>query len=178
MVVSSLAVQPPASPPRLYAIDFPPYILYTDAEGSGGFGAVLASSSSSVWIGGTIPDNVSGALHKRKTQIFPFEVVAIWAALLVFGSSLRGHYVLAFVDNQSALAVSAKGTSTAIDVQAIVTAMWDLISDLGIQVVFRYAPSKLNLSDPPSRGKDPIVCSRHPVRLRWERSHFGSRLKP
>ena len=149
----------------------PPVILYTDAEGSAGFGAVLVSSSSSFWVGGHIPSSLRGALHHRATQIFPFEVIAIWAALQVFRGHLQGRRLLLFIDNQSALAVTSKGTSTATDVQAIVSCMWDLIDSLNIQAAFRYVPSKLNLSDPPSRGRQPIVGTRVPLTLRWERLH-------
>ena len=121
-----------------------------------------------MWFGGFIPESIGKALHPRKTQIFPFEVIAIWAAIMAFKPHLTNRHVLFFVDNQSALASSAKGTTTASDVQEIISSMWDFIQHSGIHAAFRYVPSKLNLADPPSRGKAPIVGTQVPLRLRWE----------
>ena len=145
-----------------------PIILYTDAEGSSGLGFVAVSSSSAVWSGGFVPRSVSSLLHSRKTQIFPFEVIAVWVAFYMLRDFVAHHPLVVFVDNQSALASVAKGTTSALDVQHIVTSLWDLTFDIPVSVAFRFVPSKLNLADPPSRGKAPVVGSFVPFLRRWE----------
>ena len=65
-----------------------PILSYTDAEGTGGIGAVLLDSAlsegamdQSVWWRGLIPESARATLRARKTQINAYELVTVCLAL-------------------------------------------------------------------------------------------------
>jgi hypothetical protein len=145
-----------------------PLILYTDAEGSSGIGAVLISGTSSKWLGGYVPADTSRLLNSRKTQIVLYEALAVWAAFSALRDDIKDRTVLCFVDNSSALGALHKGSSPVSDLHAVVTVILDLAWLLSAKLTFRWVPSKLNLSDPPSRDSEPYYAGlRIPLRLRW-----------
>ena len=145
-------------------------ILYTDAEGNGGLGAVLADSSGSSWFSCSAPSSATFCMAPRKTQTFPLEVLAVCAALRIWRGRLRGRSVLVFADHTAAMASLRKGRSRQPDVHGLVTRIWDDICDsvMVSSIKFLWVPSKLNLADLPSRGSAPILGSRTAARLRWE----------
>ena len=144
-----------------------PVVVYTDAEGSSGLGAVLHTPSKTVWFQDHVPSAVSAALSSRRTQIFAYEVIAVWAATQRFSSQLSGQHVVFFIDNKSALRSLLKGSSRASDVHLLVRRIWDLLRQHNIKPTFKWVPSKLNLSDLPSRGRPPVVGSMVPSSLTY-----------
>ena len=158
------------TPQRLPLLVLDPFILYTDAEGNGGLGAVLADSSGASWFSCSAPSASISAMLPRKTQIFPLEVLAVGAALRIWRARLRGRSLLVFVDNTAALSSLQKGRSRQSDVHGLVTQIWDDLCDSVIvsSIKFLWVPSKLNLADLPSRGSAPVLGTRTASRLRWE----------
>ena len=147
-----------------------PLILYTDAEGSGGLGAVMVNQDSSWWFSARTPDFIVSALAPRKTQINGLELLGVWMALSVWKSALVGRTLLLFVDNTSALAIVIKGSSKSEDLNVLGMAIRDLCSSLSISLHAFWVPSALNGSDPPSRGSPPFISTSTPsvARVRWE----------
>ena len=64
----------------------PDWVLYTDAEGEGGVGAVLVhvASRACQHIVSAVPRSVKRALLRRRTQINVFELLAVLMALESF----------------------------------------------------------------------------------------------
>jgi hypothetical protein len=153
---------------RTRLLNFPVILVYTDAEGSGGLGAVFAGIEPFEWFEAQTPLAFTVSLLPRKTQIFALETVTVLLAAKVWMRRLSGSRVIFFVDNTSALGCLRKGSSSSVDVHAVVTLFWDLAAENHVEAHFRWVPSKLNLSDRPSRGKAPIVGSKVPFRCRWD----------
>ena len=159
---SSVTVQP--SP-----VCFQPLVVYTDAEGSAGFGVTIHDGLENRWVAGSFPVAVRSVLNGRRTQIFPYEVMAVWVAIRQFIDQMSGRVVLFFVDNTSALASIAKGSTRCGDVQPIIADIWDTLVAGHVWSHWKWVPSKLNLSDLPSRGKPPILGQQCPCRVRMEK---------
>ena len=155
-------------PQRLALFIDDPVVIYTDAEGNGGLGGVISDSATAAWFSSPTPQELLAALIPRKTQIFPLEVLAVAVALKLWRHRLQGRHIIVFVDNTGALAALRKGSSRAPDVHGLITLIWDIIVDSFSSIKFFWVPSKLNLSDLPSRGLTPILGSRDQVRIRWE----------
>ena len=149
------------------ALDLPVAILYTDAEGGGGIGAVLVKGSDITYFSGRVSRKVSAALRSRATQIFPFEVIAVAAAVSQWKRQLQGHRVVIFVDNRGALGALRKGASTQDDVGRILLMAWSNFIAAGILPIFLWVPSALNCADPPSRGAAPPVGQSTAFRFDW-----------
>ena len=159
---SQVALQP--SP-----VSFQPLVVYTDAEGSAGFGVTVHDGDSHFWVGGCFPKTLQRSLHGRRTQIFPYEVMAVWVAVRQFMARMAGRVVLFFVDNSSALASIAKGSTRCSDVQPVIADIWDSLVAGHVWSHWRWVPSKLNLADRPSRGLAPVLGQQCPCRVRFER---------
>ena len=155
-------------PHRLFLHIVDPVILYTDAEGSGGLGGVIDVDNTASWFSASTPDSVTSAMLPRKTQIFPLEVLAVAAALRLWKDKVSGRHLVVFVDNTSALAALRKGSSKVSDVHGLIALTWQQLLSSVSSVKFFWVPSKLNLSDLPSRGLTPIVGSKECSRIRWE----------
>ena len=156
------------TPQSLPLVPSQPLLLYTDAEGSGSIAGVLISDSSSLWFSAMVPASVTSVLVPRKTQIYMFEILAMLAALIIFKSAVSGHAVVGWIDNQGALGAISKGSSRSPDAHAAVSYLWaSLLVDV-VAVKFFWVPSKLNISDAPSRGQAPLMGTQVPARLRWE----------
>ena len=86
------------------------WVLYTDAEGEGGVGAVLVhvASRARQHIVSAVPRNVKRALLRRRTQINVFELLAVLMALGSFRAAISGCRVVCFVDNKAALRMLVK----------------------------------------------------------------------
>ena len=145
----------------------PPVFIYTDAEGTGGIGAVLwAADISPFYIQDTIPENIRSRLLPRKTQINAFEVIAVWATIRRIGL-LRNRDVILFIDNTVALQCIRKGDSRVADISSFVQDIWDISDSEGIGLFPFWVPSKLNVADPPSRGVAPVIGTRQYVGRLW-----------
>ena len=139
------------------AFHLPPFIAYSDAEGSGGLGWFLTDSSctqSAIWAGGSVPPHFLPLLAPRKTQIHALEMSALISLLQSQGSRLRGRRLIAFVDNQSALGILRKGScNKASDLSSLAAYAHDLCRGLHIELFLYWVPSALNIADGPSRGQ-------------------------
>ena len=129
------------------------YILYTDAEGQGGVGAVLVHGQSEevLFCKGMIPKHLVKKLQRRRTQINLFELLAVWAAVRTFRHWLQGKSTVLFIDNQSALNMCIKGHSPCQDANLVLHELWLDMATSEISCDFHYVESKCNLADAPSR---------------------------
>ncbi len=143
-------------------------IIYTDAEGNGGLGGIFTSSGLDEWFSCTTPASFIGVLQPRKTQIFALESLAVLISVLIWAKHLQGRRVIFFIDNTSALGCLRKGSSSCSDVHSIITRFWDLAAQYHFSAFLRWVPSKLNISDRPSRGVSPIIGLQIPCRFRRE----------
>jgi hypothetical protein len=75
--------------------------------------------------------------------------------------------VLIFVDNATAISAITSGTSSAHDLRAISTQLWDWLAVRKVTLHVRYVPSALNLADAPSRGRAPALGARIPAEVNW-----------
>ena len=149
-------------------IDLPHAIIYSDAEGTGGIGAVLILDGQCQWFAGKVPNMITSRLKQRKTQIFPFEVAAATAALVKWGELIQGRRVAFFVDNIAARGALAAGRSSQPDVNGIIGIAWQCVVRFRLATFFLWVPSLLNISDGPSRGDEIVWCPRAPLDIRWE----------
>ena len=148
LAASPVAVRALAPPPA------PPVLLYTDAEGAGGAGAVLyAPSGAEFWASSVAP--LRPWLAPRATQINPFELATVILAISFWGPRLRGASVCVFIDNTVALACARKGTSSACDLARLSFALWARARAFDLTLRVAWVPSKLNPADAPSRGGSP-----------------------
>jgi len=149
----------------------PPLILYTDAEGKGGIGAILvdpeAPLADSPWFGTRVPDSVVRLLLPRKTQINPLELVALVYAVLCFLPRLQDRRFVVFIDNSTALSVARKGTGRVADMRVLSHFLHRLLHLAGARAWFLWVPSKLNWSDPPSRGLPPLCGTPFLQKVPW-----------
>ena len=132
----------------------PAAVLYTDAEGRGGTGGVLILQNEVLWFRSDakpLTDEVY-KLSPRKTQIVPYEAIAVKQALSKFSHLLLGRRLLIFVDNQSVLGCLRKGRSRKLDVHNIITDVLSILGTCQIEAVSHWVPSSLNIADVPSRG--------------------------
>ena len=145
------------------------YILYTDAEGSGGMGAVLINTRTweTTFTMGCVPKHLDARLRARKTQINLYELLAIWASAITFIKQISQSSTVIFIDNQSALNMVIKGWSPCEDANMILHELWLLLARRGVSTHFEYVQSKANLADGPSRGCTQLL---HP--LQAERTEF------
>ena len=136
---------------RVSQTECPPAVLYTDAEGHGGTGGVLIIGHEVLWFRSNA--KICGyKLSERKTQIVPYEAVAVKQALSKFCHLLLGKKLILFVDNQSVLGCLRKGRSRKMDVHRIVEDILSILGTCQIDTVPHWVPSSLNISDVPSRG--------------------------
>ena len=151
------------------SVDLPFAVIYTDAEGNGGIGGVLLLDSSREWFAGQVPPGLADKLKPRKTQIFPFEVIAAVVALIKWGPLIQGRRVAFFIDNFAARGSLASGRSSQADVNGIIGVTWQVVVSACISIFFLWVPSALNIADFPSR-RAPVPLAKHvPLDIRWER---------
>ena len=86
------------------------WVLYTDAEGEGGVGAVLVHVAGRAChhIVTAVPRSVKRAWLRRRTQINVFKLLAVLMALESFRAAIRGCRFVCFVDNKAALRMIVK----------------------------------------------------------------------
>ena len=127
-----------------------PAILMTDAEGDGRIGAVLSVNDQVSWFRNRAVK--PKGLVDRKTQIIPFEALAVKQALAKFKHRLLCRKLVLFVDNQSVLGALRKGRSRAPDVHLILREILTSQESGQIRIYPYWVPSALNIADGPSRG--------------------------
>jgi hypothetical protein len=128
-------------------------LIYSDAEGSGGWGALRASAPQ-LWFSGALPKWISAHLKRRVTQILAYELLALVVAVFSL-ARVPGASVVVFCDNSAVVAAVSAGTSSARDLRLIVEGFWEIAArhDLSIHVL--YVPTAVNPADAPSRGRQP-----------------------
>ena len=112
-----------------------------------------------------MPESLVQRLRPRLAQIFPLEIAATMAALLLWGPELRLRRVAVFIGNVAARAASESGTSSQTDASALLECLWRVMADKLIFPHFFCVPSALNCSDPPSRGVGPPLGTRRAMRV-------------
>ena len=127
-------------------------ILYTDAEGYGGLGAVSILSNSTLWFRTNVESIARRQLAPRKTQIIAYEMLAALQGLSRFCQDFANRDVILFIDNMSAKGSIRKGKCKKDDLQAIVDDVILLAQRHSIRIHPFWVPSSLNISDIPSRG--------------------------
>ncbi|CAE8601583.1 unnamed protein product, partial [Polarella glacialis] len=148
----------PAAPEHVRNVLGSPFGLKISGR-HGGLGGLVVSSKIEEWFECSAPKSFINALDIRKTQIFAFETLAVLISLMIWGLRFQGRRIIFFIDNSSALGVLRKGSSKSQDVHSLITEFWDIAARRHISVFLRWVPSKLNLSDRPSRGVAPIALA-------------------
>ena len=132
-----------------------PIIIYIDADGKGGTGGVLSTKERVLWFRSHVESffrNKSVSLHKRKTQIIPYEAIAVYQAVRTFRRDLIGRDVVLFIDNASVLGSIRKGRCRSQDVHGIISLILSELESAHVRVHACWVPSSLNVADVPSRG--------------------------
>ena len=140
----------PLSPPK-----GGPIVLYTDAEGHGGTGAVLSLRGEVLWFRSHVRSFFQSAkvkLSSRATQIVPYEALAVLQALSTWRHRLVGRQVVLFTDSSSVLGCVQKGRSRAEDVHEIISLTLSMLEQSHLKLYSFWVPSSLNIADVPSRG--------------------------
>ena len=156
---------------RLIRPSDPPWIIYTDAHGKGGIGAILCTSDQPrirAWTATTCPTVIRESFHDRRTQIVMFELIAIPLAILQWASLLKGRRVIFFIDNQSSLGAVTHGSSAVDDLNLWVGLLHRIVRAHQIDPFWHWVPSDYNLADPPSRGRSPTLAHPRPESAAWD----------
>ena len=133
-----------------------PIVVFTDATGKGGAGAVLIIKDlqDAFCASGHVPASFRQRLISRKTQVTPTELLVPLAAMYTWPAIMTNRIVIFYLDNDAAQGILSKGSSTTLDLNEIAGISWDVIHDLGIELGFKRVVSALNCSDSLSRGGD------------------------
>ena len=127
-------------------------ILYTDAEGSGGLGAVaIPNLHQRLWFSSHIEHHILPDLEERKTQIIAYEASAALIGLSRFKNDFANRDVVVFIDNMSAKGAIRKGRCSKDDIQSIINHILELAKRNKMRIHPFGVPSSLNISDFPSR---------------------------
>ena len=134
-------------------------LLYTDAAGDGGLGAVAfwgagaGGLASQTWWGALRPGRVR-ELGEGTNEIYALEAYAALVSVREF-CALRpsGGNLVVYVDNNAALAAITKGSAKIEAVNGVVRALWGGLALSGWYVWFARVPSKANPADVPSRAR-------------------------
>ena len=155
-----------ASPRRIDVGGRKTFYMFLDGactDGSAGLwtgtsvGGVLADSNGKIlFYFGHVVDKelVSTWGPPEKTQhIFEAEVLPYALALTVWGSTLEGCCLLAFIDNEAAKAAWITGTASSDIAQKVLHNGTKLEADLNVWPFFSRVPTHSNMGDDPSRGQ-------------------------
>ena len=102
-------------------------------------------------------------LEPRKTQIFPYEVIAATVSLIKWGSDMHVRRVVCFVDNVAVRGSLASGRSSQPDVNGIIGMAWQCAVKYRIAVFFVWVLPALNVADGPPRGDSVAWARRVPL---------------
>ena len=128
-------------------------LLYSDAEGNGGVGAVAVKGNIRIFMRGKIPARVRRLLLKRKTNIVAYELLIAVASLVSFCPELvQNSEVVHYVDSKPAISNIIKGASPKPDLNWIAGRLWFECGALMAHYRVEYVKSCCNLADGPSRN--------------------------
>ena len=134
--------------------DLPFASVFTDAERNGGVGAVVFKQNQEpLAFEERLDADFTELFRRRITNIIPLEMGAAVMAAVRFSAELRGHRVVFFIDNTSAMHSFKKGHCRADDLNVLVKAFTDSVPDFLGRIEFVWVPSWWNIADFPSRGK-------------------------
>ena len=110
-----------------------PEIVFTDAEGYGGVGAVVLGTRLELpdALEGMVPEAFAASLRARKTQIIAFEQCVPAAAIWSWKSRLAGNRVIFYIDNSTALGILKSGKSKAADLNELSSRTREIFTSLG-----------------------------------------------
>ena len=126
------------------------FSIQTMAQADNGWGFVVTSLQQTFFSAGKIPGRVIKAFCSRRAFIYLLEAVTPLITLVLLKDILPSQ-VLSFVDNQASLQALRKGYGRDASVNGLLCLFWSLVTRLGIEVLFEWVPSHLNISDPISR---------------------------
>ena len=135
----------------------PDMVLYTDAEGSGGVGAILIGGCGRWYLSSRVPERIWERLKKRKTQINVLELLAWWTAIHTWKGRLQGQRVVSMIDNTCAMHMAIKGASKCEDANEILHDCWLTLARGGVDMQIEYVNTKDNGADGPSRGDSKLA---------------------
>ena len=99
-----------------------------------------------------VPWDMVASWMPRKTQIFPAEAFAVYAAASEHIGQLAGRDLVVFIDNEAAAAAMIRGSSSTADVGAMAQAVHWLLMRHDCRVWFEWIDSDSNPSDGLSRA--------------------------
>lgn len=127
-------------------------ILYSDADGNAGVGAVAIRGGTKIFMRGKIPAHVRRKLRKRKTNIIAYELLIAVAAMVSFCPEILNNVSIDhYIDSQPALSCILKASSPQSDLSDISGRLWFECCHSMVNYYAKYVPSKCNLADGPSR---------------------------
>jgi hypothetical protein len=135
-----------------------PFLVYSDAEGNGDLGAFWAHEGQFFFGNWGTASRIKNCLYPRKTQIHAYEAVAAFWALM--SCPVVGRKVISLIDNLAVSYNIHKGRSAASDVNRIIHAVYRAADQRSLELHVWWIPTKSNLSDDPSRGREAVAGSR------------------
>ena len=148
----------PAPRPRLFLrpSSSPHFVIYTDASGEGGLGAVV------------LKDGLVRIYHGRARgedlcDIYCMEILAVFRILKKIQDELVGSSVMFYIENNAATVSFAAGRSRVARPNLLVREAWLLLAAKGVSVWLERVDTKSNPADVPSRlpsgGAPPVGWS-------------------
>ena len=98
-----------------------------------------------------MPPEVVSTWTPRRTQIFPSEAMAVYAAVFNHQAALAGEDVVIFVDNEAAAAALVRGFSSSADVGCIAQSLRWLLLRISCWMWIEWVDSDSNVPDGLSR---------------------------
>jgi hypothetical protein len=144
-------------------------VLYTDAEGNGGLGAVLFRAYCKA-VGYATKASKSNMKFmelggERTVLINPLETFAVLVALHTFKEQLRDTSITIYIDNNTAKSAISNGSSECQVSNQIAGEIWALAYENSMSIWVERVKSELNIADLPSRG-----CKDLPFPCAWKRA--------
>ena len=143
--------------PVLRGSPLPDAIVYTDAAGDGGLGAVSLLRSGQSWrrivLCGVASQQLISSLAADTNAIYALETLAVLRAVRRLGASLAGRSVMFYVDNDAALCGIMRGYGACDAVTALIHGIWSLLASSSAVAWFERVRSSSNPADLPSRTR-------------------------
>eukprot|EP00971_Amphidinium_carterae_P351614 6492191-Amphidinium_carterae.1 len=146
-----LELRPPAVR-RLWQLNRPQTVMWTDASGEGWLGAVLHSEGSFAYTRLLAPELiVSQLLPRADCQIGFLEFLAVAMALETFSLQIVGTALTVYVDNEGVRAAMHKGSGGTVEVNIAIGKMWMQIALQDVALWTARVESHSNIADGPTR---------------------------
>ena len=132
-----------------------PVVVYSDASFDGSIlrlGWIIFSGTTTPVGGSTVvPASILASWKPRIQQIYPGETLAVLVAIALCPSTLAGHDLLWFVDNEAAVAALVRSGTSQEDVHLLSQAVHFNLHLLNCRVWIEWVDSESNVSDGLSR---------------------------